>query len=61
MAPELKTANFLVRLGATEERMLADLAEASGLSRADIVRQAIRREHAAVFGAGPPRKAKPKK
>ena|SRR5882672_3598976 len=61
MAPELKDLNFLVRLGATEAKMLADLAETSGLSRADIIRQAVRREHAVVFGAGPPRKAKSKK
>ena len=60
MAPELKDLNFLVRLGATEAKMLADLAETTGLSRADVIRQAIRREHGAVFGAGPPRKSKKK-
>jgi hypothetical protein len=61
MAPELKNLQFLIRLGATEAKMLADLAETSGLSRADVIRQAVRREHVAVFGARPPRKAKLKR
>jgi hypothetical protein len=60
MSPEPKDLSFLVRLGATEAKMLADLAETTGLSRADVIRQAIRREHAGVFGSGPPRKAKKK-
>jgi len=39
-----------MRIAATEKRMLVELSEASGLSMADVVRQAIRREY---VSAGP--------
>jgi hypothetical protein len=53
MAPEQKTEKFLLRMGLTEVRFLEDLADHTGQTRADVVRQLIRREHAAVFGASP--------
>jgi len=36
-----------------ERRMLGALAERQGLSESDVVRQLLRREHAAVFGEAP--------
>jgi hypothetical protein len=53
MAPEQKSDAFFVRMGETETRMLLELSERSGLSRSDVVRQLIRREHAQVFGEAP--------
>jgi hypothetical protein len=53
MAPEPKTGAFYMRMGATEDRMLEELSERIGLSRADVIRQLIRREHANVFGEAP--------
>jgi hypothetical protein len=61
MAPEAKTEAFLLRMGPTETRMLHELSEKTGLSRADVVRQLIRREHAQVVGDGPRAKPKPKR
>ncbi len=58
MAPETKTEAFLLRMGATETRMLRELSEKTGLARADVVRQPFRREHAQLFGDEP--RAKPK-
>lgn len=50
MAAEQKTEQFLIRMGRTETKMLKQLSEHTGLKRADVVRQLIRREHAQVFG-----------
>jgi hypothetical protein len=55
MAPEPKDEPFLIRMGKTEARMLHELSDRSGLSRADVVRQLIRKEHGAVFGQEPTR------
>lgn len=57
MAPELKSEVFMIRMGATEASMLRELAEKSGLTRTDVVRQLIRREHGALFAT----EAKPKR
>lgn len=61
MAPEQKSEAFFVRMGATETRMLLELSDKTGLSRSDVVRQLIRREHAQVFGEEPRPKPKPKR
>jgi hypothetical protein len=61
MAPEPKTGAFYMRMGETEDRMLQELADEIGLSRADVIRQLVRREHAQVFGKEPRAKPKPKK
>jgi hypothetical protein len=61
MAPEPKTDSFLLRMGATETRMLLELADHIGLNKSDVVRQLIRREHAQVFGDAPRQKPKPKR
>lgn len=47
---ERKTRQTQMRITATEKRMLAGLSEATGLTMADVLRQAIRREHALSFG-----------
>jgi hypothetical protein len=60
MAPDPKTGAFYMRMGETEDRMLEELSESIGLSRADVVRQLIRREHALKFGEVPRPKPKPK-
>jgi len=49
MAPDAKTETFIIRLSPTEVQMLAELADQSGESRANVVRQLLRREHAATF------------
>jgi hypothetical protein len=61
MAPEPKTGGFYMRMGETEDRMLEELSERIGLSRADVIRQLIRREHTQVFGDKPRAKPKPKR
>jgi hypothetical protein len=48
MAPEQKTESLLVRMGESELRMLRELADHTGLSMADVIRQLVRREHSAV-------------
>jgi hypothetical protein len=50
MAIEPKSDSFLLRMSPTETRMLLELAEKTGLSKSDIVRQLVRREHAETFG-----------
>ena len=60
MAPEPKTGGFYMRMAETEDRMLEELSEHIGLSRADVIRQLIRREHAEVFGTEPTKRPKPK-
>jgi hypothetical protein len=49
MAPQAKTEALLVRMGEIEAAMLTDLSDHSGLSRADVIRQLIRREHKTVL------------
>jgi hypothetical protein len=61
MAPEPKTGAFYMRMGETEDRMLQELADEVGLSRADVIRQLVRKEHAQVFGKEPRPKPKPKR
>ena len=64
MAPTLRDQKFQLRLAEDERRMLEAIAERDGLSAADIVRQLVRREYAAGFGAertGPKRKPKPRR
>jgi uncharacterized protein YmfQ (DUF2313 family) len=50
MANEQKSEAFFVRMGPTEVKLLEQLSEKTGLSRSDVVRQLIRREHAQVVG-----------
>jgi hypothetical protein len=47
---ERQTERIAVRLTPTEAKMLAELSERTGLNLTDMVRQAIRREHAERFG-----------
>lgn len=47
----------MLRMGVTEIKMLEELSDHTGLSRADVIRQLIRREHVAVLG-GKPKKTK---
>jgi hypothetical protein len=61
MAPDAKTETFIIRLSPSEVQMLVDLADKSGETRANVVRQLIRREHASTFGEAPvPKKRKRK-
>lgn len=48
---ESKNLQFVMRLSKTEKSMLVALAERSGLSGADIVRQLVRGEYLSHFGA----------
>lgn len=52
MSPEQKSESFLVRMGPTELKMLQELSEHTGLTKADVVRQLVRREHGAVAKTG---------
>lgn len=51
---------FRLRMTRDERAMLEALAERSGLTASDIVRQLVRREHAAAFAEAPQRQRKPK-
>ena len=57
---DLKTARFNMVLSETERAMLQRLADDSGLSESDIVRQHIRRAYAERFGDKRPGKPTPK-
>ena len=46
--PEPRDTAVTIRMSAEEKRMLDAVAEAKGLSISDVVRQAIRAEHAKV-------------
>ena len=61
MAAEPKSEVFLFRMSVTERRMLDELTERTGLKSADILRQLVRREHAAIVGTAPRGKPKPKR
>jgi hypothetical protein len=56
-----RTARFEIRIAPQEIAMLRVLAEADGLSSADIIRTLIRRSYAERFGEKKPTKSKPKK
>lgn len=47
---ESKDVQFVMRLSKSEKQMLVALAERSGLSGADIVRQLVRGEYRSKFG-----------
>jgi hypothetical protein len=55
MAPEQKTEKFILRMGPTELKMLQELSDKTGLTKADVVRQLIRREHTELKEAWLPR------
>jgi predicted DNA-binding protein len=61
MAPEQKSKKLLIRFAPTELQMLIQLSERTGLTKADVVRQLIRREHSDTIGVAPKPKRKPKK
>jgi hypothetical protein len=56
MAPLERDRQFHLRTTAEEVAMLHALAERTGLSASDYIRQFIRREYAAAFGDKPPKK-----
>lgn len=60
MAPEARTELFNIRVSPTELSMLRAIADADGLSAADVVRTLVRREYAARFGQKAPKKPKAK-
>jgi len=53
MAPDAKTETFIIRLSPSEVQMLAELADETGESRANVVRQLIRKQHAATIADRP--------
>ena len=53
MAKEQQTERTAMRFTPTEARMLEELSELTGMTKTDIVRQAIRREYAERIGAPP--------
>jgi len=55
MVSEPRSKAILIRMEPTVADMLAEMADADGLSRADVVRQLIRRAHAKRF---PPKRSK---
>lgn len=61
MVREQQTERIGLRVTPAEAKMLAELAEATGLSMSDVLRQSIRREHAERFGEQPTTKKRPKK
>jgi hypothetical protein len=58
MVKEPQTERLGLRITKSEARMLEELSEATGLSMSDVVRMAIRREHAERIG---PKASKPKR
>jgi hypothetical protein len=60
VAPELRDARITIRISTAEESMLTALADARGVTNADMVRMLIRDAHGAKFGDKPPKK-KPRK
>ncbi len=49
MAREPKTGRVDLRMAPSEVEMLDELADADGISRADVIRLLVRREHAVRF------------
>ena len=61
MSPAAKRdIQLKIMVSADERRMLDELAERSGLTASDVIRQFIRREHAATSPATTTRKPKKK-
>ena len=58
---QLKDARFNMVMLPLERAMLAELAEHTGRSESDIVRQGIRRDYQETFGDRKPKIPKPKK
>ena len=56
MSPEPHDQRFTLRISPTELSMLTALAESTGLSSSDVVRQLIRREYTEKIGDKPPKK-----
>jgi hypothetical protein len=50
MVAEPRNLRLEIRIAPSEAEMLRELAEAEGLSQADVLRQCIRSRHAARFG-----------
>jgi hypothetical protein len=62
MAPLVRDEKFQIRVTADERRMLEAVAENEGLSASDKIRQLIRRDFMATFGAAPlPKQPKTKR
>jgi hypothetical protein len=61
MAKEQQTERTAMRFTPTEARMLEELSELTGMTKTDIVRQAIRREYADRIGEAPKATRKPKR
>jgi hypothetical protein len=59
MVREQQTERIGLRVTPSEAKMLAELAEETGLSMSDVVRQLVRREHAEKFEQAP--RPKPKR
>lgn len=57
---EERSEQVMVRMMPSEVAMLAELAQADGLYRTDVIRQLIRREHEKRFSSTPTRAAKAK-
>jgi hypothetical protein len=61
MVREQQSERIGIRFTPSEAKMLAELSERTGLSMTDVIRQAIRREHAERVGELPtPKKPKRK-
>lgn len=60
MVKELQTERAAMRFTPSEARMLDELSELTGMSKTDIVRQAIRREYSERIGEQPKAKRKTK-
>lgn len=61
MVKEQQTERLGLRVTKSEARMLEELSEVTGLSMSDVVRMAIRREHAERIGEAAPKPATKKK
>jgi uncharacterized protein (DUF1778 family) len=55
MVKEQQTERMGLRVTKSEAKMLEQLSEATGLSMSDVLRMAIRREHAERFGEQTPK------
>jgi hypothetical protein len=60
MSPKRFEERLHILVSTDERRMLDELAQRDGLTPSDVVRQLVRRAHAATFGE-PPLKPKPRK
>ena len=55
---ETRTEQFILRIAPSERAMLDRLAEADGLSAADVVRVLVKRAHDERFGAKAPKQGR---